>query len=87
MRIVFAEDNYLVREGTGALLATVDGLELVLPYVTSRSAAWNCANVAVAPADVSVRVPEATSKPPVGCCIARATKTWPVPASTFSALA
>ena len=29
MRIVFAEDNYLVREGTGALLATVDGLELV----------------------------------------------------------
>jgi DNA-binding NarL/FixJ family response regulator len=29
MRIVFAEDNYLVREGTGALLETVDGLELV----------------------------------------------------------
>jgi DNA-binding NarL/FixJ family response regulator len=29
MRIVFAEDNYLVREGTGALLATVDGVELV----------------------------------------------------------
>jgi DNA-binding NarL/FixJ family response regulator len=29
MRIVFAEDNYLVREGTAALLATVDGLDLV----------------------------------------------------------
>lgn len=29
MRVVFAEDNYLVREGTGALLATVDGVELV----------------------------------------------------------
>ena len=29
MRIVFAEDNYLVREGTGALLATVDDVELV----------------------------------------------------------
>jgi len=29
MRIVFAEDNYLVREGTGALLETVDGVELV----------------------------------------------------------
>jgi DNA-binding NarL/FixJ family response regulator len=29
MRIVFAEDNYLVREGTRALLETVDGLELV----------------------------------------------------------
>src|SRR5664280_1101471 len=29
MRIVFAEDNYLVREGTAALLETVDGLELV----------------------------------------------------------
>jgi DNA-binding NarL/FixJ family response regulator len=29
MRIVFAEDNYLVREGTAALLGTVDGLELV----------------------------------------------------------
>ena len=29
MRVVFAEDNYLVREGTGALLETVDGVELV----------------------------------------------------------
>jgi DNA-binding NarL/FixJ family response regulator len=29
MRIVFAEDDYLVREGTRALLETVDGLELV----------------------------------------------------------
>src|SRR5450756_977109 len=29
MRIVFAEDNYLVREGTRALLETVDGVELV----------------------------------------------------------
>jgi DNA-binding NarL/FixJ family response regulator len=29
MRIVFAEDNYLVREGTRALLATVDDVELV----------------------------------------------------------
>jgi DNA-binding NarL/FixJ family response regulator len=29
MRIVFAEDNYLVREGTAALLETVDGLDLV----------------------------------------------------------
>jgi DNA-binding NarL/FixJ family response regulator len=29
MRVVFAEDNYLVREGTGALLATVDDVELV----------------------------------------------------------
>jgi DNA-binding NarL/FixJ family response regulator len=29
MRIVFAEDNYLVREGTAALLETVDGVELV----------------------------------------------------------
>jgi DNA-binding NarL/FixJ family response regulator len=29
MRIVFADDNYLVREGTGALLETVDGMELV----------------------------------------------------------
>lgn len=29
MRIVFAEDNYLVREGTAALLETVDSVELV----------------------------------------------------------
>jgi DNA-binding NarL/FixJ family response regulator len=29
MRVVFAEDNYLVREGTAALLADVDDLELV----------------------------------------------------------
>jgi len=29
MRVVFAEDNYLVREGTAALLETVAGLELV----------------------------------------------------------
>jgi len=29
MRIVFAEDNYLVREGTGALLETVEGVDLV----------------------------------------------------------
>ncbi len=29
MRIVFAEDNYLVREGTRALLETVEGVELV----------------------------------------------------------
>ncbi len=29
MRIVFAEDNFLVREGTAALLETVDGMELV----------------------------------------------------------
>jgi DNA-binding NarL/FixJ family response regulator len=28
LRIVFAEDNYLVREGTAALLSTVDGVEL-----------------------------------------------------------
>jgi DNA-binding NarL/FixJ family response regulator len=29
LRVVFAEDNYLVREGTAALLAEVDGVELV----------------------------------------------------------
>ncbi len=29
LRLVFAEDNYLVREGTASLLATVDDLELV----------------------------------------------------------
>jgi DNA-binding NarL/FixJ family response regulator len=29
LRVVFAEDNYLVREGTAALLAGVDDLELV----------------------------------------------------------
>lgn len=29
LRIVFAEDNYLVREGTAALLASVDNVELV----------------------------------------------------------
>jgi DNA-binding NarL/FixJ family response regulator len=30
MRVVFAEDNYLVREGTAALLATVADVELVV---------------------------------------------------------
>ena len=29
LRVVFAEDNYLVREGTAALLGTVDDVELV----------------------------------------------------------
>ena len=29
LRVVFAEDNYLVREGVSALLAEVDGVELV----------------------------------------------------------
>jgi DNA-binding NarL/FixJ family response regulator len=29
LRVVFAEDNYLVREGTAALLATADDVELV----------------------------------------------------------
>jgi DNA-binding NarL/FixJ family response regulator len=29
VRVVFAEDNYLVREGTAALLATADGVDLV----------------------------------------------------------
>ena len=29
MRIVFADDNFLVRAGTGALLETVDGVEIV----------------------------------------------------------
>ena len=29
LRVVFAEDNYLVREGTAALLASVDDVELV----------------------------------------------------------
>ena len=29
IRVVFAEDNYLVREGTAALLATSDDIELV----------------------------------------------------------
>jgi DNA-binding NarL/FixJ family response regulator len=29
LRVIFAEDNYLVREGTSALLAEVEGLELV----------------------------------------------------------
>ncbi len=29
IRVVFAEDNYLVREGTAALLATVDEIDLV----------------------------------------------------------
>lgn len=36
MRIVFAEDNYLVREGTKALLKTVDGLELVASVETAE---------------------------------------------------
>ena len=29
LRVVFAEDNYLVREGTCALLAEVDEIDLV----------------------------------------------------------
>jgi DNA-binding NarL/FixJ family response regulator len=29
LRVVFAEDNYLVREGTAALLASSDDVELV----------------------------------------------------------
>ena len=29
LRVVFAEDNYLVREGTSALLAEVDEIDLV----------------------------------------------------------
>src|SRR5918996_1584141 len=29
LRVVFAEDNYLVREGTAALLAAVDDIELL----------------------------------------------------------
>ena len=29
LRVVFAEDNFLVREGTAALLATAEGVELV----------------------------------------------------------
>jgi DNA-binding NarL/FixJ family response regulator len=29
LRVVFAEDNYLVREGTAALLATAEGVQLV----------------------------------------------------------
>jgi DNA-binding NarL/FixJ family response regulator len=29
LRVVFAEDNYLVREGTAALLSSVEGIELV----------------------------------------------------------
>jgi DNA-binding NarL/FixJ family response regulator len=29
LRVVFAEDNYLVREGTAALLSGVDGVELI----------------------------------------------------------
>lgn len=29
LRVVLAEDNYLVREGTAALLAEVDGVEVV----------------------------------------------------------
>jgi DNA-binding NarL/FixJ family response regulator len=29
LRVVFAEDNYLLREGTAALLSEVDGIELV----------------------------------------------------------
>ena len=29
LRVVFAEDNYLVREGTAALLATAEEVELV----------------------------------------------------------
>ena len=28
LRVVFAEDNYLVREGTAALLATADEVEV-----------------------------------------------------------
>ena len=35
LRVVFAEDNYLVREGTAALLATADEVELV-----GTAAAW-----------------------------------------------
>ena len=29
LRVVFADDHYLVREGVSALLAEVDGIELV----------------------------------------------------------
>jgi len=34
LRVVFAEDNYLVREGTAALLGSVEGLELVQTAVS-----------------------------------------------------
>jgi DNA-binding NarL/FixJ family response regulator len=34
LRVVFAEDNYLVREGTTALLATIDEVELVASVST-----------------------------------------------------
>src|SRR4051812_16058877 len=29
LRVVFADDNYLVREGVGSLLGEIDGIELV----------------------------------------------------------
>jgi YesN/AraC family two-component response regulator len=29
LRVVFAEDNYLVREGTAALLDSAEGIDLV----------------------------------------------------------
>src|SRR3954452_16458293 len=29
LRVVFADDNYLVREGVGALLAEIDGIEVI----------------------------------------------------------
>jgi DNA-binding NarL/FixJ family response regulator len=34
LRVVFAEDNYLVREGTAALLGSVDGVDLVQTAVS-----------------------------------------------------
>lgn len=37
LRVVFADDNYLVREGVSALLAEIDGIDLVDTAVDSQS--------------------------------------------------
>ncbi len=39
LRVVFADDNYLVREGVAALLAEVDDIELVDVRAPTRSPA------------------------------------------------
>src|SRR4051794_38812210 len=37
LRVVFADDNYLVREGVGALLAEIDGIEVVAAVADPRA--------------------------------------------------
>jgi len=70
LRVVFANDHYLVREGVSALMADVDGIEVVAvvadPDSLIRSVADTSPDAVLTDIRLPRRTPPRASRPPNG---------------------